>query len=99
MYVYYRDLGVSTNATDQEIREAYLKKVRIHTPEKNPEQFRIISESYEKIKDIRSRIHNRLFSMEDFPDMEEGIARIAGQTEIRRRRPTLEELLSLETRS
>ncbi len=96
MFMYYRTLGVSQDATDAQIREQYLSLVRQYTPEKHPEQFRDISDAYERIKDRRRRIHNRLFAFLEEKDVDRALDRIVGSVALERRRPTLDELLNAE---
>ena len=42
-------LGVSADATDDEIRTAYLSKVQEHPPDRSPEQFELIRDAYEAL--------------------------------------------------
>ena len=50
---YYSILGVSKNATQDEIKQAYRKLVKVHHPDRggDPEQFKKINEAYETLKD------------------------------------------------
>jgi curved DNA-binding protein CbpA len=57
-------LGISPTATDEEIRTAYLLKVRDYPPDRAPEQFEKIRDAYEILRDPRSRIRHRLFSVD-----------------------------------
>jgi curved DNA-binding protein CbpA len=52
MLVYYLTLDLPLDATDQQIREAYLQKVKKYTPEKDPEKFRKINDAYEVVRII-----------------------------------------------
>ncbi len=54
-------LGVSPDATDEEIRAAYLSKVQEHPPDRSPEQFERIRDAYETLRDPRRRLRHRLF--------------------------------------
>ncbi|MDN3017983.1 DnaJ domain-containing protein [Paenibacillus sp. BSR1-1] len=63
---YYRILDVPYDATFDEIKEAYRKKVKEVHPDKdkgNPEQFKKVKEAYETLKDVekRKRYDNLLF--------------------------------------
>ena len=40
-------LGISPEATDEDIRAAYLLKVREYPPDRSPEQFEKVREAYE----------------------------------------------------
>jgi len=57
-------LGVARDATDEDIRAAYLSKVREHPPDRSPEQFEKIRDAYEILRDPRRRLHHRLFSVD-----------------------------------
>ncbi len=54
-------LGVTEQAEDEAIKRAYLRKVRQYPPEQAAEQFRIVRQAYEAIKDAKSRINYQLF--------------------------------------
>ena len=57
-------LGISQTATDEEIRAAYLRRVREYPPDRAPEQFEKIREAYETLRDPRRRVRHRLFSVD-----------------------------------
>lgn len=57
-------LGVSRSATDEEIRAAYLLKVRECPPDRSPEQFERIRDAYETLRDPRRRMRQRLFAID-----------------------------------
>lgn len=58
----YRLLGIAEEIEDDEaIRNAWLEAVRRFPPEKAPEQFARIRESYEMIRDRESRYRLRMF--------------------------------------
>ena len=61
-------LGLPESATDQEIRRAYLAKVREYPPEREPERFQEIRAAFEAIKDRRARVKYQLFHHE-LPDI------------------------------
>ncbi len=48
-------LGVASDADDQAIRQAYLEQVRLHPPDKQPEQFERIRDAYEILRDEQTR--------------------------------------------
>lgn len=50
-------LGVNLGAGDDELRAAYLEKVRRHPPDREPEQFERIRDAYERLRDptLRAR--------------------------------------------
>jgi DnaJ-class molecular chaperone len=55
-------LGIPLNATEEEIRVAYLRKVKEHPPDQSPQEFEKIRDAYEALRDPRSRIRSMLFS-------------------------------------
>jgi len=55
-------LGVAPNAGDEEIRAAYLKKVKEHPPERSPAAFERIRDAYEVLRDPRRRALHLLLS-------------------------------------
>lgn len=58
---YYADLGVSSSATDEEIKKAYRKLARANHPDKNPgdkaaeERFKKAAEAYDVLGDPKKR--------------------------------------------
>lgn len=48
-------LGVESNAGDEEIRAAYLKKVKEFPPDRAPAEFERIRDAYETLRDPRKR--------------------------------------------
>ena len=57
----YEILDVAADASDAEIKQAYLQKVKDNPPDRNQEQFRSINTAYESIKDSKSRMRYALF--------------------------------------
>jgi curved DNA-binding protein CbpA len=54
-------LGVSPDANDQEIRDAYVSRVKEHPPDRSPAEFERIRDAYETLRDPRSRARHRIF--------------------------------------
>ncbi|HBA47182.1 MAG TPA: hypothetical protein DCZ91_05170 [Lachnospiraceae bacterium] len=50
MNTYYQVLGLEPGASQLEIKKAYFKMIRQHSPESDPEQFQKIREAYEQLK-------------------------------------------------
>ncbi|MBI2931078.1 MAG: DnaJ domain-containing protein [Planctomycetes bacterium] len=69
-------LGVSAEAGEEEIRAAYLRKVKEHPPERSPLKFERIRDAYETLRDPRKRAR-LAFLAEDplrpLPSLLEGI--------------------------
>lgn len=57
-------LALEPNATDEDIRAAYLKKVKEHPPERSPEAFERIRDAYELLRDPRRRALCFLLSLD-----------------------------------
>jgi curved DNA-binding protein CbpA len=74
-------LGVPLNAGDEEIRAAYVQKVKEHPPDRSPDEFEKIRDAYETLRDPRRRMRDMLLSA----DPEAPLASlIGGQTGERR---------------
>jgi len=52
----YLVLGLTPAATDDEVRQAYLRLVRAHPPEREPAAFKRIRAAYERLKEPEQRI-------------------------------------------
>ena len=59
----YEILGIASNADDNKIKQAYLLKVKDNPPDREQEQFQIIRNAYESIKDEKSRVSHDLFTL------------------------------------
>ena len=57
-------LGVSPTATEEDIRAAYLLKVKEFPPDRSPEQFERIRDAYQMLRDARQRARHLLFSVD-----------------------------------
>lgn len=57
----YEQLEVADLATDSEIKQAYLQKVKLNPPDRDHEKFQQIHSAYETIKDVTSREKYALF--------------------------------------
>jgi len=51
----WKILGVPIEATEEEVRAAYLSKVKEHPPERSPEEFERIRDAYDALRDPRRR--------------------------------------------
>jgi curved DNA-binding protein CbpA len=58
----YEILEVPEQATDGEIKQAYLRKVKLNPPDRDHEKFQQIHSAYETIKDLTSRENYALFN-------------------------------------
>lgn len=53
-------LGVSLEATDKEIRAAYLEKIKQHPPDRDPVRFERVRDAYQALRDPRRRMQRML---------------------------------------
>lgn len=74
-------LGVSAEATDEEIRAAYLLKVRACPPDRAPEQFERVRDAYDMLRDPRRRRRHRVLAADAVSPL---AAIFGGQTPSRR---------------
>lgn len=59
----YQTLGVPEQASDADIKQAYLQRVKDNPPDRDPRRFRAIQDAYELIKDEDSRLRHALFGL------------------------------------
>jgi curved DNA-binding protein CbpA len=57
-------LGVAADASEEDIRAAYLRKIREYPPESSPEQFERIRDAYETLRNRRRRAQSLLFAVD-----------------------------------
>jgi DnaJ-domain-containing protein 1 len=55
-------LGIRIHAGEEEIRSAYLRKVKEHPPDQSPEEFERIRDAYEILREPRRRVRDMLLS-------------------------------------
>jgi curved DNA-binding protein CbpA len=68
MITAFNILDVSTDASDDDIKKAYLKKVKIYSPEQAPDEFQKIRSAFELINSEDKRIKYQLFN-NDIPNI------------------------------
>ena len=57
-------LGVSETASEEDIRAAYVLKLKEHPPDRSPEEFERIRDAYQMLRDKRQRARHLLFSID-----------------------------------
>ena len=57
-------LGVGQDATDEQIRAAYLRQLKQFPPDRCPAEFEQIRDAYELLRDRRQRFRHLLFSVD-----------------------------------
>jgi curved DNA-binding protein CbpA len=67
-------LGVALNATDEEIRAAYVRKIKEFPPDRCPEEFEQVRDAYNALRDPRTRMRQLLRSH----DLDEPLVKLFG---------------------
>jgi curved DNA-binding protein CbpA len=88
----YQVLGLPADSDDAAIRRRYLELVRQYPPEQHPDKFAAVREAYETLKDTDTRLHRRLFDVDNDDGIDKLIEEIACRSQ--RRRLSLADLLS-----
>jgi curved DNA-binding protein CbpA len=63
-------LGIGPEASDEEIRAAYLRQIKQHPPERDPAQFERIRDAYDHLRDPRRRTRELLFARQALEPLE-----------------------------
>lgn len=63
-------LGVAEEATDDDIRAAYLRKIKEFPPDRAPDEFERVRDAYEVLRDPRRRTRDLLLSGDPLPRLE-----------------------------
>ncbi len=64
----YATLGLTRLATADEIRQAYFSQVRLHPPEREPNEFKRIRAAYEQLRAPEKRVATDMRLIEDWPE-------------------------------
>jgi curved DNA-binding protein CbpA len=59
----YAVLGLGPGAEDEQIRAAYLAKLKLFPPDRAPAEFEQVRDAYELLRDRRRRAKHTLFSV------------------------------------
>jgi curved DNA-binding protein CbpA len=59
----YAVLGLDPGANDEQIRAAYLVKLKLFPPDRAPAEFEQVRDAYELLRDRRRRAKHTLFSV------------------------------------
>ena len=59
----YEILDVVSDASDNDIKQAYLQQVKNNPPDRDQKQFQRIHDAYTSIKDHKSRLSHDLFTL------------------------------------
>ncbi len=77
MNTYYEILGLEPGASQLDIKKAYFKMIRRHSPESDPEQFQKIREAYEQLKSAADEPEGPVFPPFSEPFAEKMMEQIA----------------------
>ena len=58
----YQVLGIGQGAGDEEVRSAYLSKVKEYPPDRLPREFERVRDAYEMLRDPRQRARSLLLA-------------------------------------
>ena len=72
-------LGVSPEADDEQIRAAYLRKLKEYPPDRSPVEFERVRDAYELLRDRRRRWQHTLFSCDPEAALESLLDGTAGE--------------------
>ena len=96
MLAHYLALGLAPEATQEQIRQAYLALVRAHPPGRDPERFQRVATAYEALQDARVRVRTTIFGMDCYGDFELALEDYAQARRQERKTPGLQTLLAAE---
>lgn len=96
MLPYYYVLNVPPDASDEEIRDSYLRLVKKYTPERDSVKFQQITEAYEELQNRRRRILGSIFGGLKVNDPEEALLLLARSRKPNRRPVGLQTLFEAE---
>jgi DnaJ-domain-containing protein 1 len=74
-------LGVDLGATDEQVRAAYIEKVRQHPPDRDQEQFEQVRDAYEELRDPQRRAKQMFISIDPYQELPS----LLGDPPVRRR--------------
>ncbi len=60
----YAVLGIGRNADDEQIRAAYVAKLKQFPPDRSPAEFELVRDAYDLLRDRRRRAQHMLFSID-----------------------------------
>lgn len=89
----WETLGVAQNASEEEIRAAYLRLVKEYPPERAPERFAQIRDAYAALKSPEELLRRQLFQLETHDSLAQLQADV--RAELRRRRLSVDALIAL----
>ena len=92
----YLVLGLSPDASGDEIRRRYLQLVKENPPGRKRDRFQRITAAYEALKDERTRVETAILGASRYDDFELALMDLVRARPLRRKRPGLKALLEAE---
>lgn len=89
----YEELGLPPDSDDEAIRRRYLQLVRQFPPEHHPQRFAAIRTAYDRLRDLDTRLRQRLFEAGKHETLDAILETLTCRTP--RRRVSLRTLLSV----
>jgi curved DNA-binding protein CbpA len=90
----YEELGLPSDSDDEAIRRRYLELVRQFPPEHHPQRFAAIRAAYDRLRDLDTRLRQRLFEVGKHDSLDAILETLLCRTP--RRRLSLKTLLSVQ---
>jgi curved DNA-binding protein CbpA len=90
----YEELGLPSDSDDAAIRRRYLELVRQYPPEHHPQRFAAIRAAYDQLRDLDTRLRQRLFEAGKHDTLDAILETLACRSP--RRRVSLKTLLSVQ---
>lgn len=72
-------LGLELNATEEQIRAAYLAKIQEHPPDRSPDEFERIRDAYDSLRDPRLRMQDILETRGPMPAFSQMFAHLESE--------------------
>jgi curved DNA-binding protein CbpA len=85
-------LGVAREAGDEQIRAAYLRKLKQFPPDRSSAEFEQVRDAYELLRDRRQRLRYFLFSIDPLAPLDSVFGSVSGQRKFVGLKPWLEVL-------
>ena len=96
MLVHCLALELPVGASETDVRQRYLQRIREYPPGRDPEPFQKVSAAYEALGDRRTRIRASLFGYADYGDWKLALDALAEAKPDKRSMPGLRDLLVAE---
>jgi len=76
----FEALGLSGQATEAEVRAAYLARIQLFPPDREPEKFETVRDAYDLLRDPRTRARRVLADPEAIKPLADLVKNLPSQT-------------------